>query len=310
MYRKHVSVIGLLLLLSFPAAANTYSIDGTSDIIGDFPGEATYTHALKGDTLLDIARRFGLGQDEILLANPTVDRWLPKEDTKVRLPTSYILPKAPRKGIVLNIAELRLYYFPSGQPGTVVTHPVSIGRQDWQTPLGTTRIVGKTKNPTWTPPESIKREHAEQGDFLPDVVPAGPDNPLGLYAMRLGIPGYLIHGTNKGFGVGMRVSHGCVRMYPEDIERLFPRVKIGTPVTIVNQPIKVGWYNDTLYIEIHPPLEEDALSYDQMVEMAIDLIIAANKNMMPRVDGYALRQALIERQGVPIAILKRDNTLL
>lgn len=273
------------------------------DLIGDMQS----TVAQHEDTLLDIARRFNIGQNEILHANPKIDRWLPGEGTKVLLPTRYILPDAPRTGIVLNIAEMRLYYYPPGKaPATVITHPVSIGRMDWSTPLGTTHVVTKTKDPVWRPPESIKQEHAAAGEILPDVVPAGPDNPLGRYAMRLAIPGYLIHSTNKPFGIGMQVTHGCVRMYPEDIERLFPQVKVGTPVHIVNQPIKLGWFMDTLYIEVHPPLEDAQLNYEKALKLTLDLI-ESQPTPPPLLDGYALKKALQEQRGIPIAISRADK---
>jgi L,D-transpeptidase ErfK/SrfK len=204
-------------------------------------------------------------------ANPDVDEWLPGEGTKITIPSFYVLPRAPRRGIVVNVAELRMSYFPedSGSvpegvaPGSrrVVTHPISIGRMDWSTPLGQTTITAKVANPSWYPPQSIRDEHAARNDILPRIVPPGPDNPLGAHAMRLGLPGYLIHGTNKPSGVGMRVTHGCVRMFPEDIESLFKTVPVGTRVNIVNQPVKIGWTADgTLYLESHPALAELAES--------------------------------------------------
>ncbi|MDP2178187.1 MAG: L,D-transpeptidase family protein [Methylicorpusculum sp.] len=273
------------------------------------PDEHFYTTAKEEDTLLDIARQFNLGQTEIILANPTVDRWLPKEGTRVRIPNARLLPNAPRKGVVINLPEYRMYYYSGDGSHTVTTHPISIGRLDWKTPLGKTRIATKTRNPTWTPPESIKREHAERGDFLPNVVPAGPDNPLGLYAMRLGVPGYLIHSTNKPFGVGMSVTHGCIRMYPEDIEKLFPRVSVGTDVYIVNQPIKVGWYKNTLYVEIHQTLTDEPAPYKTKLEQALDLIIKANNQELPVINGAALKGALERRDGRPIAIYTRLQDL-
>ncbi|MDH3638440.1 MAG: L,D-transpeptidase family protein [Gammaproteobacteria bacterium] len=223
-------------------------------------GSVQYVSARRDETLLDIARRHGVGHNEIKLANPGVDMWLPGEGTQVLLPTRYILPDAPREGIVLNVPEMRLYYYPKPQPGerpVVQTYPISIGRGDWETPLGTTTVVTKTPNPTWRPPESIKQEHAARGEPLPDAVPPGPDNPLGKYALRLGLPGYLIHGTNRPFGIGMRVTHGCVRMYPEDIDVLFEEVAVGTPVHIVHQPFKIGWALGIPYFEAHPPFGED-----------------------------------------------------
>ncbi len=208
----------------------------------------------KEDTLLDIARRFDIGYNEIVDANPALDPWIPGGGKRVLVPNQFILPEAPHKGIVINLAELRLYYYPKpqkGQRAQVITHPLGIGRQGWTTPLGRTRIIGKKKDPTWTPPASILAEHLKKGDPLPKVVPAGPDNPLGAYAMRLGIPGYLLHGTNRPFGVGMRVSHGCIRLFPEDIEHLFGIVAVNTPVNILYQPYKAAIHEGRLYLEAH-----------------------------------------------------------
>ncbi len=274
----------------------------------EFPdGSNKQTIANEEDDLLDIARRFDLGQNEILHLNPTVDRWLPKAGTKIQLQSERLLPNAPRTGLVLNLPEFRLYYYPKVKKGTapfVITHPISIGRQDWETPLGKTKIVEKKENPTWTPPESIKKEHAEKGEPLPSIVPAGPDNPLGLFAIRLGIPGYLIHSTNKPYGVGMQVSHGCIRMYPEDIRTLFPILKVGTPVSIVNQPVKVGWYQEALFIEVHPPLETHQT--DNLLDTALDLIELANAGSLPIINGAALNQALREKSGLPIKIFEKN----
>lgn len=300
-------LFAILLLMSSVSWAKEFDLpaDPNESLIGTDPQRPFYTVANEEDTLLDVARRNNIGQNEIVLLNPEVDRWLPGSTAEILIPTSRILPDTPRKGLTLNLPEYRLYYFSSSR-NTVRTHPVSIGRQDWNTPLGQTKIVTKRENPTWTPPESIKKEHAEKGEILPDVVPAGPDNPLGLFALRLGIPGYLIHGTNKPFGVGMRVSHGCVRMYPEDIEKLFPEVTIGMPVYIVNQPIKVGWWNRKIYIEVHPQLEGEELSYEVLHEKTMELIKQAffkrNYQQELVVNGQALRKALEQKNGLPVAI--------
>jgi L,D-transpeptidase ErfK/SrfK len=295
-----------LIPYAFSASYPLPSNPGDS-LIGD-PDKQIIAIATKDDTLLDIALRYDVGQNEILLANPEIDRWMPGEGTEVIIPNSYLLPDAPREGLILNLPEFRLYYFPSNQeqsPSSVLTYPISIGRQNWETPLGITKVIEKKENPTWTPPASIKKEHAEKGEILPDVVPAGPDNPLGLFAIRLGIPGYLIHSTNKPYGVGMRVSHGCIRMYPKDIEQLFPDIPVATPVNIVNQPIKVGWLDNTLYIQVYPPLEVESLSYDDYLQKALDLIEKANNNQIPVLEGEKLTKALKERNGKPIAIFQR-----
>lgn len=254
---RHYILASMLLLLGLPfaALAEVYEMPAAGN---DVVGALTTVAARADDTLLDIARRHGLGYEDIVRANPDVDIWLPGEGTEVVLPTRFVLPPGPRTGIVLNLAEYRMYYFPTpkaGETAIVMTYPMSIGRMDWETPLGRTSIISKVRNPSWYPPESIRAEHAADGRPLPRIVPAGPDNPLGQYAMRLGLPGYLIHGTNRPAGVGMRVTHGCVRMFPEDIGFLFGQVKVNTPVRIINEPVKMGWDNDELVIEVHRTLE-------------------------------------------------------
>ena len=229
-------------------------------------GAVSTVRSMAEDTLVDIARRHGLGYTDIVRANPDVDPWLPGEGTEIVLPTRFVLPDAPRVGLVLNLAEYRMYYFPrprAGEPAVVHTYPISIGRMDWETPLGRTRVIAKNVRPAWYPPESIRQEHLENGDPLPRVVPPGPDNPLGEFAMRLGLPGYLIHGTNRPAGVGMRVTHGCVRMFPEDIEVLFGEIAVDTPVRIVNQPVKFGWQDDRLFLEVHETLESSPVQVRQ-----------------------------------------------
>ena len=248
-------IAGMLLLTCMSAAhAATYELpaDGI-----DVVGEITTVVASYEDTLVDLARTHGIGYQDIVRANPDVDVWIPGEGTEVVLPTRYILPPGPREGIVLNLAEYRLYYYPeprAGEAPVVMTYPISIGRQDWETPLGQTRVTAKAVNPTWYPPQSVRDEHAAEGRPLARVVPPGPENPLGSRAMRLSLPGYLIHGTNRPAGVGMRVTHGCVRMFPEDIEFLFELVAVDTKVRIINEPVKIGWQGDELLIEVHPVL--------------------------------------------------------
>jgi L,D-transpeptidase ErfK/SrfK len=245
----------LAVLVALRAHAEIYALPPDGD---DVVGAVATVTARQEDTLVDIARRHGVGYEDIVRANPGVNVWIPGEGTQIVLPTLYVLPAVPRHGIVLNLAEYRMYYFPEpkpGEPAVVMTYPISIGRMDWETPLGVTRIVSKVRNPAWFPPESVRDEHAADGRPLPRVVPPGPGNPLGAFAMRLGLPGYLIHGTNKPAGVGMRVSHGCIRMFPEDIEFLFARIGVDTPVRIINEPVKMGWQGERLVLEAHPVLE-------------------------------------------------------
>ncbi len=274
----------------------------------DLVGEMREVTTLAQDTLADVARQYGLGRGEIISANPGVDPWLPGADTRIILPTRYVLPAAPREGIVLNLPEMRLYFFPPAQkdaPRLLVTHPVSIGRMDWKTPLGTTRIVAKQRDPIWHPPASVKEEAVANGRELAPSVPPGPDNPLGRFAMRLAVPGYLMHGTNKPYGLGMRVTHGCIRLYPEDIEQLFFQVPVGTEVQIVNQPVKLGWLAGTLFMEVHPPLEEDVEARENLLRHALELVYAERERIPFVVDGALVRQTVQNQSGIPVAVSRR-----
>lgn len=302
-----LGVIGLLLNGPATAEYRSYPLPAPQNAV---VGQLLQYPAQHEDTLLDIARRFGLGHDEIIQANPQLDKWLPGAGTPVLLPTQFILPRGPREGIILNVPEMRLYYFPPASKALgrqVITYPVSIGRMDWNTPLGMTRVVRKDKDPAWYPPASIKKEHAERGDILPDVVPPGPDNPLGQHAMRLGFSGYLIHGTNNPWGIGMRVTHGCVRMYPEDVAQLFKWVDVGTPVEILNDPVKAGWLDGALYLEVHEPLEETNANADRLYEMAMQAILAAVGNRSIRISWSLVRDMTGFPDGVP-RVISIENT--
>ncbi len=228
-------------------------------------GKMQETVVKAGETLLDIGRRYSVGINEMQNANPGIDPWLPPVGQKIIVPTLYVLPKAPREGVVVNLPELRLYYYPPAKPGeqrVVMTYPLGIGSEGRTLPFGSTKIIEKKVDPVWTVPESIRAEHAAEGEFLPKVVPPGPDNPLGKYALRLGFNSFLIHSTNRPFSVGMRVSHGCLRMFPENIEEFFPKVALGAPVRIIDQPYKAGWHQGALYFEAHPPMAEAGHSPD------------------------------------------------
>ncbi|MGI9248740.1 MAG: L,D-transpeptidase family protein [Woeseiaceae bacterium] len=277
MIRHLVLCVAACLLAATPARSEVYELPPEgSDVIG---AVSTVT-ARYEDTLVDIARRHGLGYQDIVRANPDVKVWLPGEGTEIVLPTHFVLPPGPREGLVLNLAEYRMYYFPKpkeGETAYVYVYPMSIGRMDWETPIGRTKIVAMAKNPAWYPPQSVRDEHAADGDPLPRIVPPGPDNPLGSRAMRLGIPGYLIHGTNRPAGVGMRVSHGCIRMFPEDIEFLFQHISVNTVVRIINAPVKIGWDGESLVAEVHPllespqPLVEESLQRIERLDADIEL---------------------------------------
>jgi L,D-transpeptidase ErfK/SrfK len=249
-------------VLPKPKATHHFDVDSGSDIVG----YVQKTIVGKDDTLPDIARRFDVGYEEILTANPGVDPWLPGVGREVVVPTQFILPAAPHEGVVVNVAAMRIFYYPphkKGEPETVYTHPIGIGKVGWKTPEGTTKIVSRQKDPVWVVPKSVREEHQEDGEQLPAKVPAGPDNPLGAYEFRLGWPSYLIHGTNKPYGVGMRSSHGCMRLYPEDIAVFFDLIPIGTKVTVVNQPYLFGWRDGTLYLQAYAVMEDDSRNWDK-----------------------------------------------
>ena len=305
------AVCAVLAATAVPAATLPLPADG--DLIGEYAEVA----AARDDTLIDLARRHGLGYEEVVNANPGVDPWLPGEGTIVRLPLRRVLPDAPREGIVVNLPEHRLYYFPPARPGeprVVVSYPVSVGKMDWSTPLGLTKVAAKIKDPPWYPPESVRAEHAAHGDILPKMIPAGPDNPLGLYAMRLAIPGgsYLIHGTNKPAGVGMQVTHGCMRLYPEQIEELFKMVAVDTPVRIVNQPHKVGWSDGRLYVEVHPPLEATSSAVVEPDRSSLARLVA--NAVRQRAAGaviWARAEAAFEQaRGIPVAVTDEGGAKL
>jgi L,D-transpeptidase ErfK/SrfK len=294
------------LLVSGATAANAaqYALtDAGALMFGDV--ETITAHG--EDTLPDLARRYGLGYEEILRANPGVDTWLPGEGTTIVIPGQRLLPPSVREGIVVNLPEHRLYYFPKpkkGETPRVITYPVSIGKMDWNTPLGKTRVVDKRKNPTWTPPESVRKEHEERGDPLPPVVKSGPDNPLGLYAMRLGItPGaYLIHGTNNPIAVGMAITHGCIRMYPEDIEALFPLVPVNTPVWLVNEPVKVARVGGQVWLEVHPPIDAEGQRAEIDIESFYALANTALGETPAAIHWDFVLATLKQADGLPVMV--------
>jgi L,D-transpeptidase ErfK/SrfK len=263
-----------------PNATHQFEVDSGSDIVG----YVQKTIVGKEDTLPDIARRFDVGYEEILTANPGVDPWLPGVGREVVVPTQFILPAALHEGVVVNVAAMRIFYYPphkKGEPQIVYTHPIGIGKVGWKTPEGTTKIISRQKDPVWVVPKSVREEHAEDGEKLPAQVPAGPDNPLGQYAFHLGWPSYLIHGTNKPYGVGMRSSHGCIRLYPEDIAVFFDMIPIGTKVTVVNQPYLFGWRDGTLYLQAYTVMEDDSRDWNKNRKLLLGKLL--NPRLQKRV---------------------------
>lgn len=296
-----LAALVMALILSSAAAASAR----TGDLIGEMH---EYYMWRDNEDLLEVARADELGLIELMVANPGVDPWLPGRNTHLLLPTMHILPNAPRKGIVINTAELRLYYY-DAEDG-YFSFPLGVGRDGFLTPLGTTKIVRKKERPSWYLTPSEIRDHPE----LPRVIPPGDDNPLGEYALYLGWPTYLIHGTNTPWGIGRRTSRGCIRMYPEDIEWLFHKVPIGTPVTVVDQPVKLGWKNGELYMEVQP----STMQIDKMEETSrspgppdpiplaaeADRILKVAGASSERLDWPIIERALTDRQGYPMRITK------
>jgi L,D-transpeptidase ErfK/SrfK len=306
-YMIRGSLISVLLwaLFAGPSQATVYEIpaDGTSVV-----GTDTHMTAVYQDTLLDIARRNSLGYYEIIRANPSVDMWLPGAGTDIMLPGRRILPPGPREGIVVNLPEHRLYYYPKpkkGEKPVVITYPVSIGKMDWKTPIGETRVIQKEKHPNWYPPEGVRKEHLANGDPLPAVVKAGPDNPLGDYAMRLAAGGgtYLIHGTNNPMAVGMAITHGCVRMYPEDVAALFPLIPVGTKVWLINEPVKVAFVDGELLMEAHPPVDEEGQNTAEPdLNLLSQKLDQALGNTTAAIHWDFAKQALQAANGIPTVV--------
>lgn len=304
-----------------PLAMHKFRFDPEHD---EVVGEIQITQVQGEDTLPDIARRFNVGYEEILRANPGVDPWLPGVGREIVVPTQFVLPKGPREGLVVNLAQLRVFYFPKqpklkkGQVDdglrTVITHPIGIGKVGWETPVGSTKVVSKQKNPTWTPPLSVRKEHKENGDPLPARVPPGPDNPLGAYKMVLGWPSYLMHGTNKPYGVGLRSSHGCIRFYPEDIADLYDQIPVGTKVTVINQPFVFGWRNDAMYVQAFPVLEDDEREHPNSAEAL--LTTAINDELSQKlqehnasVDLELLNRIVAQPRGLAMPISRQNVTV-
>jgi L,D-transpeptidase ErfK/SrfK len=297
-----------------PSATHKFQFDPAHD---DVVGYMQTTIATADDTLPDIARRFDLGYEEVVRANPGVDPWLPGAGRTIVLPTEFVLPEAPREGIVINVAAMRLYYFAprkAGEPQTVYTHPVGIGKIGWNTPEGETKVIAKEKDPVWRVPESVRKEHLDNGEDLPAVVPPGPDNPLGNRKFTLAWPTYLIHGTNKPYGVGMRSSHGCIRLYPEDVEPLFEMIPIGTKVRVVNQPFIFGWHEGVMYFQAYGAVQDDTKNWQQAEKKLLGRNIAPRHRKSLKEHAAQIRwdevNALVhDPRAVPVPITTADATL-
>jgi len=292
--RRIYFILIFIALFGFSSPSDAfqiYSYANNNTVIG-----SVKTHIIKGnESLIEVARRFGIGYNAIVDANPGVDPFIPGSNKSITIPTSWILPDiAPYEGIIINISEMRLYYFSKHSAPIVRTYPIGIGSEGNETPVGVFKITEKVVKPSWHVPESIRKEKPE----LPAVVPPGPDNPLGSHALRLSAKSVLIHGTNRPFAVGRRASHGCIRMYPEDIPKLFQAVPNQSKVTIIRQPVKVGVSNSRVFIEIH---KDETLQTNYFNE-AVQLL--RKKNLYDSIDKEKMLTALREKKGIPVDITK------
>jgi L,D-transpeptidase ErfK/SrfK len=296
----------LVLVAATPLAAAEFTLAPGQHVVGEL---SSYV-IKKGEVLADIARRFDVGYTELVAANPGVDPWIPPAGTKITIPSLYLLPAVPREGIVVNLADYRLFYFPRGG-NRVLTYPLGLGVIGWATPLGTTRIAAKEPHPVWYPPDSMRKVEPD----LPKIVPAGPHNPLGDYALHLGWPRVLIHGTDKPDGIGRNVSHGCIHLYPEDIAQLFSLVSVGTPVRTIDEPAAAAWIGSQLFLAVHPSAKqvqqidlEQPVSPDpeQGVNALIRAVAGADEGI---VDWPAVERAAAARTGMPIRVANRSASV-
>ncbi len=305
MARRFVSVFAIVLVAAVPAApALAEMTDG--DLVGQAP--VTYT-VVAGDSLATVARQNHVGYVELLSANPALISSTIHPGESLTIPTQHLVPRLPdgsRPGIIVNLAALRLYRF--SDAGQVSTYPISVGKEGWDTPTGTTNIIEKRKDPTWTVPASIRAQDPK----LPAVVPAGPDNPLGQFAMNLGWPGYLIHGTNHPYSIGRPSSHGCMRLYPEDIEALFGQSAVGDAVTVIDTPMTLGEAGGNLYLQVTPtraqakeiagfetpePLDENDPSVTELKSRLSQLVTQG-----VHIDDAAVIKAIFRHDGMPVVI--------
>lgn len=288
---------------AFQASANSYPLPPEgSRLIGQ---NMFHEVADDGGSLEAIAKKYNVGFLALLQANPGVDPYVPRAGSVLTIPGQMLLPDAPREGLVLNLAELRVYYYPAGK-NSVTVYPIGIGQLggDTLTPTMVTRVSDKRANPTWTPTANIRARYLANGIKLPAVVPAGPDNPMGHHAIRLAAYGgvYLLHGTNADFGIGMRVSSGCIRLRDDDIKALYREMPVGTPVRIINTPIKVSVEPDgRRLVEVHQPLSK-AIEDDPKV---LPIVLSEQMKQFqgaPETDAQVMEQAIRHRSGMPVEV--------
>ena len=295
--------LSILLLVSFlifvPSLANSSESNSV--------GEAMNHISEDGDTIVSIARKYGVGYVELRSANPDVDVWMIREGSNIIIPSMHILPEFDGKGIVVNLPEMRLYAFLDSD-NDPVTFPLGIGRTGLSTPLGRTNIVRKVSGPMWTPTKRMR----EEDPSLPETMPPGKDNPLGTHMLYFDWPEYGIHGTDKPYGIGRRVSSGCLRMYPEDISQFYHMIEVGTEVKVIDQAIKVGWVGDELYMEAHTEIDQVNLMESQgfvdgydLSDDQLRLIFSKAGDSIDNLDWEMIRNIVQDRSGVPEVIAIR-----
>jgi len=297
----------LLMLMSQPMAMAKKPVPAEKPFAQAAIGDIQIHETDYEDTLIKIARDHNLGFVELRAANPGVDPWLPGEDVDIILPTMHLLPDAPREGIVINLPEMRLYAFIEDGDAPI-THPLGVGRVGLSTPLGTTTVTRKTIGPTWRPTARMRSEDPN----LPAAIGPGSDNPMGTHALYLGWPAYAIHGTNRPFGIGRRVSSGCVRLYPEDIVTFYDKIPVGMKVRVVDQPVKAAWVGDDLYVEAHPALSQaddmesnGFVSSYEFTESDLAVLMKAAGEAHDLIDWPLVREAVRLRQGIPVVVATR-----
>lgn len=292
------SLFAVLFALTMASPAAYATDTATGDVIG---GIINYT-VKKNEDLSKIAQKFGVGIVELQAANPGVDLWKPKPGTELTIASMHVLPSMKREGIVINLETSRLFFFKDDKE--IMSFPIASGKPGWETPVAQTKVMLKRKDPIWTPTPRIREETPD----LPDFIPAGPNNPLGKYAINLGLNGIMIHGTNAPSSVGKKVSHGCMRMYAKDIERLFKAVTVGTPVLLMKRSHELGWQGKTLFLQMAPKVskvKKDVAKYRPDLDLYATIQGTAGEGAV--IDWHAVEQAVLRADGIPVAIAKRSR---
>ncbi len=307
-----LSAFAVTTLLATSSLAGAATAPAAEAYTKSYVGQMQEVTAKYEDTLVHVGREYGVGFVEMRAANPSVDPWLPGSGTEITIPTLNILPDAPHQGVVINLAEMRLYYFKNSNTEPL-TFPIGIGRDGLKTPLGVTSVMRKKEGPTWTPTDRMRKEDPT----LPAFVPPGADNPMGSHALYLGFPTIAIHGTNKPYGIGRRVSSGCIRMFPEDITQIYNMVPVGTKVTVVDQSIKAAWIGNRLFLEVHPTQDQAAVMEHegsipdyQLSERDLSMIMRVAGKNVQTLDWQKIRKVVKERKGYPVPIANKSDTTM